>query len=377
MNGGIPSKERSLLLDAPNLGELEKEYLCRCVDENYVSTVGPFVGEFEERFAAYVGCARAVSVQSGTAALHVALMVSGVGPGDEVICPALTFVATANPILYVGAVPVFVDVDPETWTLDPRGVERAITPRTKAVLPVHLYGVPCAMDELGELARRHGLTVIEDATESLGATYQGRMTGTFGHLGCFSFNGNKVLTTGGGGMIVTDDDELGGRIKHLVNQARDPQKGFWHTGLGWNYRMTNLEAALGLAQLQRLPGFLEKKRDFVGAYREILDDLPQVRFQQAPEGSLPSWWLPSVTLEGTASVSSAQEALRERGVPTRRVFQPLPALPQFAPFAKGTYPVAEHLFARGLNLPGSTCNDDGMIRFAAEALRRVLSEGDQ
>ena len=139
-------------------------------------------------------------------------------------------------------------------------------------------------------------------------------------------------------MIVTDDDELGGRIKHLVNQARDPQKGFWHTGLGWNYRMTNLEAALGLAQLQRLPGFLEKKRDFVGAYREILDDLPQVRFQQAPEGSLPSWWLPSMTLEGTASVSSAQEALRERGVPTRRVFQPLPALTSLLLLLRGRIP---------------------------------------
>ena len=193
MNGGIPSKERSLLLDAPNLGELEKEYLCRCVDENYVSTVGPFVGEFEERFAAYVGCARAVSVQSGTAALHVALMVSGVGPGDEVICPALTFVATANPILYVGAVPVFVDVDPETWTLDPRGVQRAITRRTKAILPVHLYGQPADMDEIHAIAARHGLKVIEDNAQAFGATYKEKRTGTLGDLGCLSFFPSKNL----------------------------------------------------------------------------------------------------------------------------------------------------------------------------------------
>ena len=254
-------------LDSPNLGELEKKYLCECVDSSFVSTIGPFVTKFEEVFAKYLEVPRAVSVQSGTSALHIALIELGITSGDEVILPALTFVASANPIRYVGATPVFVDVDPVTWNVSPEKIEKSITKKTKAIMPVHLYGNPCDMDSIMNIAKKHDLFVIEDATESLGATYTGKYTGTIGDIGCYSFNGNKVITTGGGGMVVAKDAQRAEHIKFLVNQARDVSKGFYHTEVGYNMRMTNLEASLGLAQMERLHTFIEKKKSFNNIYR--------------------------------------------------------------------------------------------------------------
>lgn len=252
-----------IYLDAPNLGPVEKEYLVKCLNSNYVSTVGPFVPDFEEEFARLLGAEAAVAVQSGTAALHMALHALGIGPGDEVIVPSLTFIATVNPVLYVGARPVIVDVDPATWNIDPVGLEQAVTENTRAVIPVHLYGNPCQMDAIMEIARRYNLYVIEDATESLGALFNGHYTGTFGDFGCFSFNGNKLITTGGGGMLVTGDRERAQRVKFLVNQARDAARGYYHPEMGFNYRMTNIEAALGLAQLSRFRELLARKKDML------------------------------------------------------------------------------------------------------------------
>jgi len=205
-------------LDAPNVGELEKRYLERCINAGFVSTYGPFVPEFEEKFAKYLGAKKAVSTQSGTSALRVSLYELGIKPGDEVIVPVLTFVATVNPVMYLGATPVFVDVDPNTWNIDPAEVRKVITPKTKAIIPVHLYGNPCEMDELVYISEKYGIPIVEDATESLGATFNGKYTGTFGKFGCFRFNGNKIITTGGG-MVVTDDEEAK-YIKFLVNQAK-------------------------------------------------------------------------------------------------------------------------------------------------------------
>lgn len=204
-------EEAQIPLDAPSIGELEKEYVLRALDSGYVSTAGPLIAEFEERFAGYVGATYAVAVVSGTAALHLALRLLGVGPGDEVIVPALTFVGTVNPVAYVGATPVVVDVDPKTWNIDVGKVEKALTGRTRVVIPVHLYGNPAPMEDLLAIARRHGLYIVEDAAEALGAKYKGRQVGTLGEIGIFSFNGNKVMTTGGGGMLVTDDPDLAAR----------------------------------------------------------------------------------------------------------------------------------------------------------------------
>ena len=359
-------------LDAPNVGELEKEYLSRAIDSGYVSTYGPFVPEFEEKFAKYLGAKRAASTQSGTAAIHVSLHELGIGPGDEVIVPVLTFVATVNPVMYVGATPVFVDVDPKTWNIDPSEIKKVITPKTKVIIPVHLYGSPANMEEIMYISEKYGIPVVEDATESLGAKFRGKYTGTFGKFGCFSFNGNKIITTGGGGMIVTGDEKAADHIKFLVNQARDPSKGYYHSEVGFNYRMTNLEASLGLAQFERLGEFLEKKRAFNRIYRESLSEI--VEFQEEYEGAESSWWLTSIKLPDSVqiSVEDLQKKLKEKGIPTRRIFMPIVEFPPYRKFRKGDYNNAYEIYERGLNLPSSTVNTYGTAKSVAEEIYNVL-----
>lgn len=365
-----------ILLDAPNLGQLEKDYLLKTIDTGFVSTAGDYVPEFENRFARYLNAGNyCVSVQSGTAALHIALYELGIGEGDEVIVPAVTFVATVNPVIYVGATPVFVDIDKYTWNIDPDEVRKAVTPRTKAIIPVHLYGFPCNMGEIMDIAARYNLFVIEDATESLGATYQGKMTGTLGDIGCFSFNGNKVITTGGGGMIATSDQKCAEHIKFLVNQARDAAQGYYHPEVGFNYRMTNLEAALGLAQLERLAEFLAKKREFYQIYREIFTGFPEIAMQQEEKNACSSVWLSSVKIDTHKiglTIPEIQTRLKERGIPTRRIFQPITDFPPYQKYKTGVFPNTYNLFENGLNLPSSTLNTPEMIYNTARTLVEVL-----
>lgn len=363
-------------LDDPNVGEREKEYLLKAVESNYLSTAGPFVPEFEERFANYLQTGYCVATQSGTAALHMALYELGIKAGDEVIVPALTFVATVNPVRYVGATPVFVDVDSTTWNMDPEKIEETITPRTRAIIPVHLYGNPCNMEEIMKIAGKYGLFVIEDATESLGALYRGRMTGTIGHIGCFSFNGNKIITTGGGGMIAVKSKERAEHIRFLVNQARDKTvEGYFHPEIGFNYRMTNLEAALGLAQLERLPEFLKKKRRFYQIYKDAFRDCEELTMQQEEAGGISSAWLSSVRIDlerlGLAA-SDIYQALHGNGIPLRRVFRPVVDLPPYIQYRRGEYKNARALFQTGLNLPSSTLNTPEMIEVVAGRILDVL-----
>jgi len=303
---------KQVYLDAPNIGELEKKYITKAIDSGYVSTVGPQVAEFEDKCADLLGTNKAVSTQSGTAAIHIGLHELGIGPGDEVIVPALTFVATVNPIIYVGAKPVFVDVDIRTWNINPEEIEKNITPKTKAILPVHFYGNPCNMEAIVNIAKKHNLYLIEDASESLGAQYKGRYVGTFGDLGCFSFNGNKVITTGGGGMVIGPDKDRLGHIKFLVNQARDKSKGYYHPEVGFNYRMTNIEAALGLAQLEKLDEFLAKKRRFNKIYREKLKNVNSIEFQQESDGAESIWWLTCIILKKSLGLGDLQKKLKEK-----------------------------------------------------------------
>jgi len=310
-------------LDDPNVGVEEKEYLSKAIDSGYVSTIGPFVGEFETRFQDRFKTGYAVSTQSGTAALHMALCELGVGVGDEVIVPSLTFVASVNPIYYVGAVPVFVDVDPKTWTIDPKKIEAKITSKTKAIIPVHLYGNPCDMNSLRELASRYGLGVIDDAAESLGATCDGKPLGSFSDFSCFSFNGNKVMTTGGGGMVTSASKEKIDHIRYAINQARDTERGYFHSEVGYNYRMTNIEAAIGLAQLGKMDSFLEKKKQYNQIYTDILGSVSGVTFQSNYENCNSSFWLISIQLKNLKSVADFQIKLRDKGVPTRRLFHPV------------------------------------------------------
>ncbi|MGD0281834.1 MAG: aminotransferase class I/II-fold pyridoxal phosphate-dependent enzyme [Dissulfurispiraceae bacterium] len=362
-----------IYLDAPNIGDVEKAYLNRALESGYVSTIGPFVPEFEERFARYLCMEKAVSTQSGTAALHMALYELGIGPGDEVIVPALTFVATVNPVMYVGAKPVFADVDSRTWNIDPAEIERNITERTRAIIPVHLYGNPCNMGKIMSIAEERDIYVIEDATESLGAKYEDRFTGTFGDFGCFSFNGNKVMTTGGGGMIVGKDKGRMGHIKQLVNQARDEEKGYYHQEIGFNYRMTNLEAALGLAQMERVDAFLAKKKVFNKLYRDGLASMESVIFQDEYDGAESSCWLSCIRFKKETDISGLQAKLKEKGIPSRRLFMPVTEFPPYKAADNTALKNTYDIYDESLCLPSSTLNDEDAVHYVCGIIKESVS----
>ncbi len=364
----------SVVFDAPNIGREEKTSLVRIINTGYVSTAGHCVAEFEEKFAGYFGIKKSVAVQSGTAAIHIALCELGIGPGDEVIVPVMTFVATVNPIIYNYAKPVFVDVDPATWNIDSCAIENHISKKTKAILPVHLYGNPCAMDRILSIARKHKLYVIEDAAESLGATYKGRYTGIFGDIGCFSFNGNKIITTGSGGMVVGQNAKRLQHIKFLVNQAKDPKNSFFHPEVGYNYRMTNLQAALGLAQMDKLNDFLAKKRNFNKLYRKYLSTIDGIAFQENLPTAESSWWLTGIVLNKTKDITRIQRKLMEQGIPTRRNFMPITDFPAYKKYKKGRYPQAQYIYKHGLCLPGSTLNSFKNIEHVCQILKKVVSK---
>lgn len=362
---------RQIYLDAPNLGRLEKHYLDDAIDSGYVSTIGPFVSKFEEKFAKYLGGKKAVSTQSGTAALHVALYELGIGEGDEVIVPALTFIATVNPVVYVGAKPVFVDVDIKTWNISPDKITKKITKRTKAIIPVHFYGNPCNMDEIMKIARKYNIYVIEDATESLGARYKGKYTGTFGDLGCFSFNGNKIITTGGGGMVVGNNEKRLDHIKFLVNQAIDEPKGYSYPKIGFNYRMTNIEAALGLAQLKRLNQFLAKKRNFRAIYQNELRRINNICLQDEYVGAASSFWFVCITFKDEINIIEFMKKLSEKGVPTRRIFMPVTEFPPYQSYRDNGYQNCYKIYNTGLCLPSSTLNSEKDILLACSAIKKI------
>ncbi|GAA6527310.1 aminotransferase class I/II-fold pyridoxal phosphate-dependent enzyme [Intrasporangium sp. DVR] len=354
-------------LAVPNIGALERHYVVEAVESGYVSSVGPFVAEFEDRFAHRVGAKHAIACSSGTAAIHIGLILLGVEQGDEVLCSDFTFVGSVNPIAYLGARPVFVDSETRTWNLDPQLVAAELDRRAaagealpKAVEVVHVLGQPADMEPIVDACDRHGVAVLEDAAESLGAgwsagRYGGRHTGTVGRLGCFSFNGNKIATTGGGGMIVTDDDALAERARHLTTQAKVPDVGYLHDEVGYNYRLTNIAAGLGLAQLERLDEFISAKQRIAHRYDEALSDLPLDLPPRVP-GFDATYWLYSVMVSERDGRGRDEllAHLERRGVGARALWRPLHAQPPFAdaPVLGGA--VGEGFFARGLSLPCST-----------------------
>jgi dTDP-4-amino-4,6-dideoxygalactose transaminase len=366
MSDAAPAADRVPLCE-PLLGGNEQRYLEECVRTNFVSSVGPFVERFEREFARYVGARYAVACASGTAALHVAMRLLGVDQGDEVFVPTLTFVASANPILYERATPVLVDADEPTWNMDAGLVVEEIARRArlglkqpKAVEVVHLLGHPAVIDPVMEACERHGIAVIEDASEALGARYvtgryAGRHVGTIGRVGCFSFNGNKVITSGGGGMITTDDEALARRAKHLTTQARLPGAEYRHDEVGYNYRLTNVAAALGLAQLEQLDGFLARKRANAQAYATFLRGRPGLSPAPDEPWAASSFWMYSIRVRPGSGTDRV--ALRDRmtagGVDTRPIWSPLHTMPMFAHAPRIGGRVAETLFAEGLSLPSS------------------------
>lgn len=359
--------QETVPLHAPVFPGREKRCLDECIDSTYVSSVGPFVDVFEKAVAAFVGSRHAVAVVNGTQALFVALQLAGVAPGSEVVTQSLTFVATANAIRYAGAEPVFVDVDEETLGMSPQALQKFLQTHCEArdgclvnrasgrplaaCLPMHTLGHPCRMDEISRICQDWGLPLVEDAAESLGSYYQGRHTGTFGLLGVFSFNGNKIVTTGGGGMIVTDDEVLARRAKHLTTTAKLPHRWeFLHDEVGFNFRLPNLNAALGVAQMESLPRFLRWKRELAGRYQRFFDALGMV-FVNEPSRGLSNFWLNALILENERQRDRFLEITNEAKIMTRCLWRPMHLLDLYRHCQRDGLPATEHLYRRVVNLP--------------------------
>lgn len=359
-------------VSAPALLGNEKRYVNECLDTTWISSIGSFIDRFERAFADYCGADHAVSCCNGTVALHLALLGLDIGPGDEVLVPSLTYVATANAVRYCGAEPVFVDSDRRTWNMDPEDLRRKIGPRAKAVLPVHLYGKPAAMAEIQAIAGAAGLRMVEDAAEAIGAHYGGKQVGTLAEVAAFSFFGNKVITCGEGGMVLARDAEVARTIRRLKGQGQDFERRYWFPVVGYNYRMTNIEAALGLAQLERIAASLAARDEIEGWYRAELDGHPGLALPARDPGERSVNWLFSVVLTEAApgGRDAVMAGLRELGIDSRPFFYPCHVLP---PYAGGdpACPNAEWLGERGLSLPTWVGMTREHVRRAAAALLRV------
>jgi len=369
---GAPMVEGGIPLCVPEIRGKEWEYVKQCLDTNFVSSVGPFVDRFERELATYTGAKFGVATSTGTAALHIALLVAGIQPDDEVLVSALTFVAPANAIRYVGAWPVFIDADPDYWQMDPQKAvdflekecrwqdgylwNKATGRRIKAILPVHLLGHPVDMDPILAVARKYKLVVIEDATESLGAKYKNRVVGTLGDISCFSFNGNKQITTGGGGMIVTNNKQWAQKAKYLTTQAKDDPVEYVHNEIGYNYRLTNIQAAMGVAQLEMISEYIDAKLNISKRYEANLGKVRGIVTPKAAKWATPVFWLYTVLIDkarfGMDSRMLIQE-LREQNIQSRPFWHPIYSLPPFRDCFSYHVDVADRLYRQGLSLPSS------------------------
>ncbi len=362
----------------PDIGERERRLVNEAVESGWVSSIGEFVNRFEREFAAFCESEYAIAVSNGTTAIEVTLKALGVGAGDEVIVPDFTFAAVPASVVHLGASPVLVDVDQHHWCLDPAAVKRAITRRTKAVIAVHSYGHPAEMDAILELCRARGIRVLEDCAEAHGARYRGRRVGSLGDAGTFSFYGNKIVTTGEGGMIVTQDGELADRIRMLKDHAMDPARRYFHLEAGYNFRMTNVQAALGCAQLARIDEFLAKRASLLARYVEGLRAAPLTMNPRMPWADPVNWVVCAVLPPELAGRrDEILRRLREEGIDTRPFFVPLSEMPPysqartFGAVGAGT-PVGRQLSTTGFNLPTSTTLTPSQVEQVIDAVRRCL-----
>jgi perosamine synthetase len=365
-------------VNIPSLGDEERAWLLRCLDSGWVSSEGPFVEGFERAFAERIGRRHGIAVANGTAALEVAVASLGIGAGDEVVMPSFTIVSCAAAVVRSGATPVFVDSDPLHWNMDVESIEACITERTKAIMAVHTYGLPTDMTALMDIAERHGLTVIEDAAEAHGLSIGGRPAGGFGRVSTFSFYANKAITTGEGGMVLTDDDELASRCRSLRNLCFGPVHRFVHEQLGWNYRMTSMQAALGMAQLERMEGLLRHRKGLGDLYRERLNDIPHLQLPlDSCFGSMNTYWVFGIVLKDGCPVrrDDMMDRLSARGVGSRPFFWPMHEQPVFQRMglASGySLPVSERLGRDGMYLPlGNGIGSDDVER-VCEAVHDLL-----
>ena len=357
----------------PILDGNELEYVTECIRTGWISSQGRFVRDFEERFGAYVGTPNAVVMSNGTVALHLALVTLGIGPGDEVLVPDLTFAAPVNAVLYVGATPVLVDVDPVTMAIDTRAAAALVGPRTRAIIPVHLYGHPADMGAVMALARRHDLVVVEDCAEALGSTYAGQHVGLLGDAATFSFFGNKTITTGEGGMLQFKDAVNLERARMLRDHGMSKSRRYWHEEVGYNYRMTNLQAAIGVAQMERVEHFVERKRWIAGAYRERLSGIPGLQLPGEHGEVTNSYWLYTVVLPGELSKGrdGMLALMKEAGVEVRPVFHPMHRMPPYLPYIREgqRFPESRRASDGGISLPSGV----HMVEADIDKVARVVS----
>lgn len=361
----------------PSLGGNEMKYVVDCIDTVWISSQGGYIDKFQDAFTDFLGGGSAHCTSSGTTALQLALAALDIGAGDEVIVPDITFGATANVVIHVGATPVFIDIDPQTWAMDVDAFAAAVTPKTKAVIPVHLYGHPCDMDPIMEIARANDIKVIEDCAEALGAEYKGRKVGLIGDVGCFSFFANKVITTGEGGMTTTNDPDLHARMGLLRDHGMDKNRRYWHLEPGFNFRMTNLQAALGLAQMERIEDFLTQRDAVVECYDAKLKDIEGIRIPPRAEWARNIHWLYSIEVDAAgAGISRDKLAaqLGEVGIDTRPVFPPLHLQPAFGSGPEGAFPVAEAFGKTGLSLPTANGLSVGDATRVADQLIKIIED---
>ena len=383
---------RSIPLSVPEISGNEWKYLKECLESGWVSSSGPFVDRFEREIAAYVGAAHAVATVNGTAALQIALQVAGVKPDDEVLVSNLTFIAPVNAIRYCGANPVLVDAGLHSWQIDVEKLawflkeecflkdaacfNKQTRRRVRAILPVHLLGLACEMDRICELARDYHLEVIEDAAEGMGVRYRGRHVGTFGQMGVFSFNGNKIITSGGGGVLVTDNAAHAEYARYLTTQAKDDELEYIHNEVGYNFRLSNLQAAVGVAQLEQLDGFIEKKRVIARAYTEAFQDVDAVTRMPSPAHTEPTYWLYTILLnEGTtlARRQAIVQTLRAEGIGVRPLWHPIHGLP---PYRYAQAIQIEHsisLYERGISLPSSVGLEEAQLHRCMTRVKQAVT----
>ena len=367
----------------PSLGEEEFQNVIEAVKSGWISSKGKFIAEFEQNFAQYCSRKYGVATSNGTVALHLALKTIGITKDDEVIVPDLAFVAVANVVTYCSAKPVFVDSHPEYWCIDPEKIEDKITKNTKAIIPVHLYGNPCDMDWIMDIAKDYNLHVVEDAAEAHGTSYKNKKVGSFGDISCFSFYGNKVMTTGEGGMCLTNDKELAERMRILRDHGMNPNKKYWHDIIGFNYRMTNLQAAVGVAQLKKLDNFVEKKRKIAEWYSKELEELEEKRLIKLhPEMHWAKnvFWMYSILVEDKFGLSREElmKKLEKNGVDTRPFFYPLNMMPLYKYKDKENFPRAEEISLKGINLPSGILLTEKEVGIIAGLLRHLpIKKGNE
>ena len=375
-----------LLLSGPNICGNEWKYVKDCLDTGWVSSVGSYVDQFEKMSAAFAGTKYAVATSSGTTALHICLIMTGIGAGDYVIAPNITFIATCNSIKYTGAEPIFIDTDENSWQMDLDLLEEFLENETEqregvchykadgkripAIMPVHVLGNMCNMDRLLALASKHNLLVIEDSTEALGSYYKDRHAGSFGLLGTFSYNGNKIITTGGGGMIVTDDETLAKKAKHLTTQAKSDPFEYIHDEIGYNYRLVNVAAAMGVAQMELLPEFIKRKKEIIRYYKQALAGVGDIGFQQVAEDVNPNWWLPTIK---TSRQRELLKILNDNKMQSRPFWVPMNQLRMFRDniyFHKNDR--SDFVYRHCLSIPCSTNITDGQLEAVSKTIREIF-----